>query len=74
VCRHRVCPTNYDPVCGTDSVTYPNQCTLDFIACTESRNVDTKHRGVCDEFIGGSGMGGTQHTHAQPSCLTAVDI
>jgi len=59
VCRFTDCPTNYDPVCGTDSVTYPNQCTLDLIACTERRDIDTLHRGVCvDEFMG-SGLEGT---------------
>ena len=62
VCRHRDCPTNYDPVCGTDSVTYPNQCTLDLIACTERRDIDTYHLGVCiDEFMG-SGIEGTLYT------------
>jgi len=58
VCRHRDCPTNYDPVCGTDSVTYPNQCTLDLIACTEQRQVDTLHRGVCQDEFMGSGFEG----------------
>jgi len=65
VCRHRVCPTNYDPVCGTDSVTYPNECTLNMIACTERRDIDMTHRGVCvDEFVG-SGFEGALYTLQQ---------
>ncbi|XP_010156484.1 PREDICTED: double-headed protease inhibitor, submandibular gland-like [Eurypyga helias] len=41
-----VCPRNYEPVCGTDDVTYPNECTL----CKEilrNRAIDKKHDGRC---------------------------
>ncbi|XP_009902985.2 ovomucoid-like [Dryobates pubescens] len=40
------CPRNYEPVCGTDEVTYPNECSL----CTENlrnRDVTKKHDGQC---------------------------
>ncbi|XP_010128482.1 PREDICTED: serine protease inhibitor Kazal-type 7 [Chlamydotis macqueenii] len=40
------CPRNYEPVCGTDNVTYPNECTL----CREilrHRVRDKKHDGRC---------------------------
>ncbi|NXY45722.1 IOVO protein, partial [Ceuthmochares aereus] len=40
------CPRNYEPVCGTDSVTYPNECSL----CEEifhNRAIDKKHDGRC---------------------------
>uniref|UniRef100_A0A8D0L103 Kazal-like domain-containing protein n=1 Tax=Strix occidentalis caurina TaxID=311401 RepID=A0A8D0L103_STROC len=40
------CPRNYEPVCGTDDVTYPNECSL----CREiflNRAVDKKHDGRC---------------------------
>ncbi|NXK09771.1 IOVO protein, partial [Herpetotheres cachinnans] len=40
------CPRNYDPVCGTNDVTYPNECSL----CREilrSQDLDKKHDGKC---------------------------
>ncbi|NXU56538.1 IOVO protein, partial [Turnix velox] len=40
------CPRNYEPVCGTNGVTYPNECAL----CREfyrNRNLDKKHDGRC---------------------------
>ncbi|XP_010285764.1 PREDICTED: double-headed protease inhibitor, submandibular gland-like [Phaethon lepturus] len=40
------CPRHYKPVCGTDSVTYPNDCSL----CKEiflNRPIDKKHDGRC---------------------------
>ncbi|KAM6196189.1 double-headed protease inhibitor, submandibular gland-like [Sarcoramphus papa] len=40
------CPRNYEPVCGTNDVTYPNECTL----CNEiirNQAIDKKHDGRC---------------------------
>ncbi|NXJ66489.1 IOVO protein, partial [Rostratula benghalensis] len=40
------CPRNYEPVCGTNGVTYPNECSL----CKElfrNRALDKKHDGRC---------------------------
>ncbi|KAM6122937.1 double-headed protease inhibitor, submandibular gland-like [Phoenicopterus ruber ruber] len=40
------CPRNYEPVCGTNGVTYPNECSL----CREmfrNRALDKKHDGRC---------------------------
>ncbi|OWK55469.1 Ovomucoid [Lonchura striata] len=41
-----VCPRNYDPVCGTNGRTYPNECSLcrDFF---RNRALDKKHDGRC---------------------------
>ncbi|XP_010398208.2 ovomucoid-like [Corvus cornix cornix] len=40
------CPRNYDPVCGTNGRTYPNECSLckDFL---RNRALDKKHDGRC---------------------------
>ncbi|NXX90712.1 IOVO protein, partial [Centropus bengalensis] len=43
---HDACPRIYEPVCGTNSVTYPNECFL----CKEifrNRAIDKKHDGRC---------------------------
>uniref|UniRef100_A0A8C3TZN2 Kazal-like domain-containing protein n=1 Tax=Catharus ustulatus TaxID=91951 RepID=A0A8C3TZN2_CATUS len=43
---HIACPRNYDPVCGTNGRTYPNECSL----CKEffrNRALDKKHDGRC---------------------------
>ncbi|KAM9185090.1 ovomucoid-like [Mergus octosetaceus] len=40
------CPRDFQPVCGTDNVTYPNECSL----CREifrNRVIDKKHDGRC---------------------------
>ncbi|NXV73167.1 IOVO protein, partial [Atlantisia rogersi] len=40
------CPRNYQPVCGTDNVTYPNECSL-CRAIFRNRAIDKKHDGRC---------------------------
>ncbi|NXQ79199.1 IOVO protein, partial [Nyctibius grandis] len=40
------CPRNYEPVCGTDNVTYPNECSL-CRAILRNRAIDKKHDGRC---------------------------
>ncbi|XP_019361611.1 PREDICTED: double-headed protease inhibitor, submandibular gland-like [Gavialis gangeticus] len=44
------CPKNLHPVCGTDNVLYPNECTL----CTEilrGKSIDKKHDGRCVQGV-----------------------
>ena len=42
------CPLRYDPVCGTDHETYPNECELKVHACyTKDEDLKVKHDGEC---------------------------
>ena len=45
-----VCPLNYDPVCGSDGVTYGNLCGLETAKCQfPDRNITVVYEGACEE-------------------------
>ncbi|CAD6219443.1 GSCOCG00004975001-RA-CDS, partial [Cotesia congregata] len=45
------CPKTLEHVCGTDDVTYLNQCLLRQTSCRDRKNTRVKHQGVCGKFV-----------------------
>ncbi|XP_037385598.1 serine protease inhibitor Kazal-type 2 [Talpa occidentalis] len=41
------CPRDYSPVCGSDMITYPNECTLCMKIREESRDIKIIKSGPC---------------------------
>ena len=49
-CNKR-CPKYFSPVCGTDNITYDNQCELNKMVCKSGGKVGFKHPGYCQNGI-----------------------
>ena len=44
----KICPMNWNPVCGSDMVTYGNDCQFDNAKCAENTSLEIVQRGPCD--------------------------
>lgn len=44
------CPIDENYVCGTDGVTYKNECNLRATACQNKLNVRVQSRGECRKY------------------------
>ncbi|XP_046396911.1 agrin-like [Ischnura elegans] len=42
------CPSDFSPVCGSDGVSYPNECRLRLAACEKRKDLKVLYGGQCD--------------------------
>lgn len=43
----RMCPQEYEPVCGSDQKTYSNECFLGIERCRTKKSIEIRHFGPC---------------------------
>lgn len=43
----RMCPHEYEPVCGGDQKTYSNECFLSIERCRSKKDINIRHFGPC---------------------------
>uniref|UniRef100_A0A287D8F4 Agrin n=1 Tax=Ictidomys tridecemlineatus TaxID=43179 RepID=A0A287D8F4_ICTTR len=61
----QACAGAYDPVCGSDGVTYGSTCELEAMACALGRDIRVARRGPCGQS-GGDGLPDTVVTEPPP--------
>ena len=41
------CPSEYKPICGSNEITYLNECLMRLDACTKDEEIISQHNGAC---------------------------
>lgn len=50
-CHCPLCGGEWDPVCGTDGVTYTNPCRLRYESCRHNKSLSIVYKGLCSKSI-----------------------
>lgn len=50
-CECPICSTEFNPVCGSDGITYENECKLWLESCKHQRNITLLYKGSCSKFF-----------------------
>ncbi|GBN89747.1 hypothetical protein AVEN_197574-1 [Araneus ventricosus] len=49
VCECPECAEEFDPVCGTDGISYINECKLNKEACEQRKKIAVAYQGLCSK-------------------------
>ena len=47
----RKCLPYYEPVCGSNNITYDNDCTLMTASCESTTQISVRHKGPCEDTV-----------------------
>lgn len=50
-CECPVCPAEFEPVCGSDGISYGNECKLRLEACKHRRDISVLYDGPCSKYV-----------------------
>ncbi|XP_058975623.1 agrin [Musca domestica] len=43
----KICPPDFEPICGSDNMTYSNECFLEMENCRSNNTITIQHYGAC---------------------------
>lgn len=50
-CECPTCPSEFSPVCGSDGISYGNECKLRLEACQHRRQISVLYVGLCSKYF-----------------------
>lgn len=50
-CECPVCPAEFNPVCGSDGISYGNECKLRLESCKHRRDISILYDGPCSKYL-----------------------